>query len=89
MRDVISTVQLFFNKKSLAAVDESTANFKRGHGVHGRGMGVHGRGMGVHAHGSVTPPMWTLCRRFIDVTPMESSKVAYYTPVPHLPFLTG
>ena len=28
-------------------------------------------------------------RRFIDVTPMESSKVAYYTPMPRLWFLTG
>ena len=32
---------------------------------------------------------WTLRRRFIDDTPMESSKVAYYTPMPHLRFLTG
>ena len=60
--------------------------------------GVHGRGMGVHAHATpiprlcdchVTPLKWTLRRRFIDVTPVESSKVAYYTPMPHLRFLTG
>ena len=31
--------------------------------------------------GDVTPLKWTLRRRFIDVAPMESSKVAYYTPM--------
>ena len=36
----------------------------------------------------VMPPKWTLLRRFIDVT-MESSKVAYYKPMPRLWFLTG
>ena len=60
--------------------------------------GVHGRGMGVPAHsapiprlcdGYITPLKWTLRRRFIDVAPMESSKVAYYTPMPRLWFLTG
>ena len=30
-------------------------------------------------NGGVAPPKWTLRRRFIDVTPMELSKVAYYT----------
>ena len=68
------------------------------HGVHGRRMGVHGRRMGVHAHsgpiprlcdGYVTPLKWTLRRRFIDVAPMESSKVAYYTPMPRIWYLTG
>ena len=39
--------------------------------------------------GNVAPLKWTLRRRFIDVTPMESSKVAYYTPMPRLWFLTG
>ena len=34
--------------------------------------------------GNVAPLKWTLRRRFIDVTPMESSKVAYYTPMPRL-----
>ena len=32
-------------------------------------------------HACVTPLKWTIRRRFIDVTPMESSKVAYYTPM--------
>ena len=61
-------------------------------------QGIHGRGMGVHAHSA---PTWRQCHtlkvdtspsirwRFIDVTPMESSKVAYYTPMPRLGFLTG
>ena len=39
--------------------------------------------------GNVAPLKWTLRRRFIDVTPMESSNVAYYTPMPRLWFLTG
>ena len=26
---------------------------------------------------------------FIDVPPMESAKIAYYTPIPRLQFLTG
>ena len=52
--------------------------------------GVHGLGKGIHAHstpipclcdGHVTPLQWTLRQRFIDVTPMESPKVAYYTPM--------
>ena len=38
--------------------------------------------------GNVAPLKWTLRRRFIDVTPTESSKVAYYTPMPRLWFLT-
>ena len=37
----------------------------------------------------VKPLKLTLRRRFIDVAPMESSKVAYYTPMPRLWFLTG
>ena len=49
---------------------------------------IHGRGMGVHAHST---PVWrpyrapkvdtlpAIRRRFIDITPMESSKVANYT----------
>ena len=36
--------------------------------------------------GDVAPAKWTLRRRFIDVTPMESSKVAYYTHMPCLWF---
>ena len=31
--------------------------------------------------GYVTPLKWTLRRRFIDVTPMELSKIACYTPM--------
>ena len=53
--------------------------------------GVHGRRMGVHAHSApiprlcashVMPLKWTLHQRFMDVTPMELSKVTYYTPMP-------
>ena len=67
----------------MAAVDESLANFKRGQGFHGRGMGIHAHSMRIPrlCHGRVTPLKWTIRRRFIDVTPVESSKVAYYTPM--------
>ena len=87
--DVISTVQHFF----------FLIKHHRRPSINRRPIqGVHGRGMGVHAH---TAPVWRQCRapkvdtspsirrRFIDVTPMESSKVAYYTPMPRLWFLTG
>ena len=37
----------------------------------------------------VMPLMWTLRRRFVYFTPIESAKIAYYTPTPRLQFLTG
>ena len=79
--DVISAVQEFFFVK----------NHRRPSMKRRPIQGVHGRGMGVHAHFA---PVWRQCRspkvdtspairrRFIDVTPMESPKVAYYTPMP-------
>ena len=54
-------------------------------------MGVYGLGMGVHANSAQTKVDTSpaIRRRFIDVTSMESPKVAYYTPMPRLWFLTG
>ena len=53
------------------------------HGVHGHRMGAHAHSMPISGlcDRRVTPLQWTLRRRFIDVTPMESSKIAYYTPM--------
>ena len=40
-------------------------------------------------HAPIVDTSPAIRRRFIDVAPMESSKVAYYTPMPRLWFLTG
>ena len=76
-----------------AAVEVTPAKFKRERGVHCRVSPWNWRPRPFHGRFMAVSRPWvdtsqTIRQRFTDVTPIESVKIAYYTPIPRLQFLT-